>query len=76
MDNKNKGQEVNFVHKETIHKESVRKERKFELVNFKKEYTFSPHTCIISFTISLPFHRKAHPNNSACSLCFERGDEQ
>ena len=37
----------NFVHLETIHKESVSKERKFEMKNFKKEYTFSPYTCNI-----------------------------
>jgi len=61
---KNKGLEVNFVHKETIHKESVKKERKFELVNFKKEYTFSPHTCIFIFINSLSFHRKTTQNNS------------
>lgn len=36
---------VNFVHRETIHKENISKERKFEMTNFKKEYTFSPYTC-------------------------------
>ena len=36
---------INFNHKQTIHKECVKKERKFELVNLKKEYTFSPYTC-------------------------------
>ena len=36
---------ANFVHLETIHKESVKKARKFEMINFKKEYTFSPYTC-------------------------------
>ncbi len=72
MDNKNKGNEVNFVHKETIHKESVRKERKFEIKNFKKEYTFSPHTCIIYFINSLSFHRKTNQNNTLCALHFKR----
>ncbi len=53
---KKKGTEINYVHKETIHKESVRKERAFELVNFKKEYTFSPYNCIILIINSLSHH--------------------
>ncbi len=36
---------INFVHRETIHKENISKERKFEMKNFKKEYTFSPYSC-------------------------------
>jgi hypothetical protein len=36
---------INFVHRETIHKENISKERKFEMTNFKKEYTFSPYSC-------------------------------
>ena len=38
---------VNMVKLQSIHKESVKKERKYEMKNFKKEYTFSPYTCNI-----------------------------
>lgn len=37
--------EVNYVHKQTIHAENIGKERKYEMKNFKYEFTFSPFTC-------------------------------
>ncbi len=36
---------VNYVHKSIIHTETIGKEKKYESVNFKYEYTFSPYTC-------------------------------
>jgi hypothetical protein len=42
--NKNSKQ-VNYVHKQIIHHETIGKEKKFEMKNFKFDYTFSPYTC-------------------------------
>jgi hypothetical protein len=36
---------VNYVHKSIIHTETIGKEKKYESVNFKYDYTFSPYTC-------------------------------
>lgn len=39
--------EINFVHQGTIHTETIQKEKRYEGVNFKYDYTFQPNTCKI-----------------------------
>jgi hypothetical protein len=37
--------ELNYVHKQTIYSENIAKERRFEMKNFKHEFSFSPFNC-------------------------------
>lgn len=62
MDVKDNFPQKNFNHLETIHKECIRKERKYELTNLKKEFTFSAYNCNIVIIISFSHNRKANKN--------------
>lgn len=40
---------VNYVHLQTIHRESIRKEQKYENVNRKLDFTLSPFNCKMTY---------------------------
>ena len=42
---------VNYVHKQIIHSANIEKEKKYENVNRKLDFTLSPYTCMLLFIL-------------------------